>query len=469
MDFQKIVDSMYAMTCVVSVEKLDGDRYGDVRLVAGNKAYIDSIENPPENMRMLTDKFTPNSLYTDYLTRDMNFEAACYRAAVQKKCVHSYAHPDRYDIWFNMNFMPLCPDDGNICYCTYTMEVNFEPDPTIMSSSSTTRANEVLSTCIKLRGATDFTATMQDVIKDIRHLCRAKSCCILLMDKLGRSCSVLCEDSEGEFKNTVKDYVEDVDFYPIAETFEQTIAGSNCIVAKNEADMEIIKERNPVWYESLKEASVDSIILFPLKTRKDLLGYMWAASYDSEDAVNIKETLELTTFVLASEIANYLMVDRLRLLSSRDVLTGVMNRNEMNNLVDRLSKGLEENTDSVGVVFSDLNGLKTVNDNEGHPAGDKLLRDAADALREVFDEEQIFRAGGDEFAVIIKNTTDEELADKVRKLREAADRHARVSFATGYSAAANAVNIRTALRHADENMYEDKRLFYEQHPERKAR
>ncbi len=469
MDFQKIADSIYAMTCVVSVEKLDDGKYGDVRIVTGNRAYIDSIENAPENMRMLTDKFTPNSLYTNYLTRDLNFEAACYKAAVQKKCVHSYAHPDRFDIWFNMTFMPLFPDDGNICYCTYTMEVNLEPDSTVMSSMSANRANEVLTTCIKLRGATDFVAAMQDVIKDIRQLCKAKSCCILLMDQLKRTCSVLCDDSDAEFESAVDDHVRAVDFYPIAETFEQTIAGSNCIVARNEADMEIIKERNPVWYESLKEAEVDSIILFPLKTRKDLLGYIWAASYDAEEAGNIKETLELTTFILASEIANYLMVDRLRLLSSRDLLTGVMNRNEMNNLVDRLNKGTEEGANSVGVIFADLNGLKTVNDNEGHPAGDKLLRDAADILREVFDEEQIFRAGGDEFAVIIKNVSEAQLATMAGQVREAAGRHTRVSFAIGYSAAANAANVRTALRHADENMYEDKRLFYELHPERKAR
>lgn len=469
MDFQKVADSMYAMTCIVSVEKLEGDKYGEIRLVTGNKAYIDSIENPPENMRMLSDKFIPNSIYTNYLPRDMNFEAAVYRAAVQKKCVHSYAHPDRFDFWFNMNFMPLFPDDGNICYCTYTMEVNFEPDSTAMSSASSSMAGEVLATCIKLRGASDFVAAMQDVIKDIRRLCKAKSCCILLMDRLKRTCSVLCEDSEGPFVNAVEENITQVDFYPIADTFEETIAGSNCIVARNEAEMEIIKERNPIWYESLKAAGIDSIILFPLKTRKDLLGYIWAVSYDAEEAGNIKETLDVTTFVLSSEIANYLMVDRLRILSSRDMLTGVMNRNEMNNLVDRLSKGIEEDAKSVGIIFADLNGLKTVNDNEGHPAGDRLLRDAADSLRDVFDEECIFRAGGDEFCVIIKNVSEAQLATKVGLLREAQEKYTRVSFALGYSAAADAKNVRTALRHADENMYEDKRLFYEKHPERKLR
>jgi diguanylate cyclase (GGDEF)-like protein len=307
------------------------------------------------------------------------------------------------------------------------------------------------------------------IMGKIGEMCGAKHGCILLLDKLDRSCSMLCEYIQpGSGLLTIQEYIDN-GFYEIADTWESTIAGSNCIIIKNDDEMEVLKERNPMWYASLNSAGVETIVLFPLKTRKNLLGYIWAINFAPENAGKIKETLELTTFILASEIANHLMVDRLRILSSRDMLTGVMNRNEMNNLVDRLSKGIEEDAESVGVVFADLNGLKTVNDNEGHPAGDKLLRDAADSLRDVFDEEQIFRAGGDEFSVIIKNISDAQLAAKVGELREATGKYTRVSFAIGYSTAANAKNVRTALRHADENMYEDKKLFYEMHPERKAR
>ena len=469
MDFQTIADSMYAMTCVVSVEKLEGDKHGDIRIVTGNKAYIDSIENPPENMRMLTDKFIPDSLYTNYLTRDTNFEAACYRAAVEKKCVHSYAHPDRFDVWINMTFMPLFPDDGNICYCTYTMEINFQAESTAMSSGNAEIASSVLDTCIILRGADDFVKAMGTVVRNIREMCMAQHCCVVMVDKLERKVSLLAESLARDSKLLgIEPYLTD-DFYDIADSWEETIAGSNCIIAKNEDEMEIIRERNPKWYKSLTDAMVESIVLFPLKSGKNLLGYMWALNFEPENAGKIKETLEMTTFILASEIANHLMVDRLRLLSSRDLLTGVMNRNEMNNLVDRLSKGIEEDAVSIGVIFADLNGLKTVNDNEGHPAGDKLLRDAADSLREVFNEEEIFRAGGDEFCVLIKNISDAQLAMRVGELRQAADKYTRVSFAIGHSTAANAKNVRTALRHADENMYEDKRIFYEMHPERKQR
>jgi diguanylate cyclase (GGDEF)-like protein len=59
-------------------------------------------------------------------------------------------------------------------------------------------------------------------------------------------------------------------------------------------------------------------------------------------------------------------------MGSIDMLTGVMNRNEMNNVVDELAHGIKEDV-SVGVIFADLNGLMTVNDVNGHNAGDTLL------------------------------------------------------------------------------------------------
>ena len=124
MDFQKVVDGIGAMACVVSVERLEGGRAGKIRIVTGNKAYIDSIEKPAPGTEMLTTKFTPNAEYTTYLTRDLNFEDFCYRSAVNKKCLHSYAHPDRFDLWFNMSFLPLEPDVGNVCHCLYIMEIN---------------------------------------------------------------------------------------------------------------------------------------------------------------------------------------------------------------------------------------------------------------------------------------------------------------------------------------------------------
>ena len=469
MDYQSIVDGIGAMACVVSVEDLGDGRSGKYRIVTGNRLYVDSIEKPAPGTEMLTDKFTPNSEYTDYLTRDLNFEDACYRAAVQRKCIHSYAHPDRLPVWFNMTFLPVEPDIGNLKHCLYIMEINFEASSERMSNISGDIASAVLETCIKLRGTNDFRSTMKDVIEDIRKLCDAEHCCILTMDTFTRSCAVLCDAfSEDSPLRPMEVYIDDT-FYDIADSWEGTIAGSNCLIVKNEQDMEAVEERNPVWAESLRMAGARNIVLFPLKSREQLLGYMWAINFNADKALYIKDTLELTTFILGSELANYLLLDRLKVLSSRDMLTGVMNRNEMNNYVDSLCNDTDSEMVPVGVIFADLNGLKTVNDEEGHPAGDVLLKNAARLLREVFDESSIFRAGGDEFSIIVTGIGSEELEYRAGLVRKGEEKYDKVSFALGYSHEPDSRNVRQALRHADENMYEDKRLYYEKYPDKKMR
>jgi diguanylate cyclase (GGDEF)-like protein len=187
---------------------------------------------------------------------------------------------------------------------------------------------------------------------------------------------------------------------------------------------------------------------------------MWATFFDEERSAQIKEILELTTFVLGAEVGNYLMVNKLRELSSRDMLTSVMNRNEMNNYVDWLSKLPDSQKKPVGILFTDLNGLKRINDTQGHEAGDTLLRNATRALREIFDARTIFRAGGDEFVVVLTDVTLEQIEDNARELYRIAKNYPDVSFSIGCGYEADCRDVRRALAQADERMYEDKKRYY---------
>ena len=462
-DFQKVADSFAAMTCIMSVEKLPDGGCGELRIVTGNKAYIDSIEHPMPGVVMLKKEFVPNSLYTTYMSRDLNFEDFCYRAAVQKKCLHSYAHPDRYDVWFNMTFMPLLPDDGNLCYCTYTMEISHEASSERISNISGDIAAAVLETAITLREAEDFKAAMKDVVEEIRRMCESKYCGILLVDNEKESCEILGEAFSPDLLRLLPEDYMGSDFYPIARTWKDTISGSSCLIVKNERDYEVLRERNPIWYDTLKESGIDTIALFPLKSRNEHLGYMWAGYFDPERATRVKEILELTTFVLGAEVGNYLMLNKLRELSSRDMLTGVMNRNEMNNYIEWLSTVPDHQKKSVGVIFSDLNGLKRINDTQGHEVGDMLLKNAASALRKLFDVRNIYRAGGDEFVVILTNVSQEIMEEKAGELYQIAAVYPDVSFAIGCSYETDCGQIHRALMLADERMYEDKKRYYAKH------
>ena len=465
MDFQTVCDAMTTACCVVSVEKLEGDNYGKVCLMAGNRAYLDSIERPMENVVMLSQKFVPGIEYTAYLNRDLNFEDSCYQAAVKKKMLHAYAHPARFDVWFNMSFIPLNYEEGNRCYCLYIMEVNFKPDAKRMSTISSDIAIGVLETCIKLRSAGNFKQTMTEICHDIRDICESEHCCILLMNHALRKCSVLCEAlSENTKLVSMENYVNDA-FYDIADSWKATIAGSNCLIVKNEHDMEVVKERNPIWHKSLRDAGCNRIVLFPLEFKNELMGYIWAINFSDSAADRIKEALELTTFILSSELYSFNLVERLHFLSSMDMLTGVMNRNEMNNLVDKMVT--EPEGENVAVLFADLNGLKVVNDKEGHVAGDVLLRSAASALKEVFPVHSIFRAGGDEFVVILTDVAESVFDEMTEKLKTVSEKYDHLVFAVGKAYEKEVAQIRRALRLADERMYADKKEYYKLHADMK--
>lgn len=86
----------------------------------------------------------------------------------------------------------------------------------------------------------------------------------------------------------------------------------------------------------------------------------------------------------------------LKRLSFEDALTGLFNRNKFNQTMERLETA---SFSQLGVASINLNGLKNVNDQMGHSAGDSLIRCTADHIGRVFPGRS-YRIGGDEFLVI---------------------------------------------------------------------
>lgn len=461
MDFQKFLGYYDCKACVMSVETYPDGSYGNIRVVTGNKAHCDDVA-------MITGHpVVEDTPYEMSFPKDMNFEEFCYRSAVLKKQLHTYVSLYQMGLWLEIYMLPLESDKENTAYCLYAYNVSPKANADTMSDLSPELLSDVLSACIKLRGARDFEAGINEVITDIRSVCEARRCCILLVDDEEQSCSILA-DVLGPGVEKPHGASMDKSFYSVAKTWEATLAGSTCLIIKNPHDMEVIKERNPGWHASLAKATVQSLVLYPLKHNDKLLGYIWASNFNTERADKIKEVLEITTFFIASEIANYQLLKRLEILSNMDLLTGCRNRNAMNNRVAEFDKPDAKKYKNIAVIFADLNGLKQTNDREGHPAGDRLLKRAANVLAGVFTEEEIYRAGGDEFMILALNTSEKEMEDKIATLRNVSEDN-QVSFAVGLSFDDTKLDIRKDMHIADERMYDDKDEYYREHPERKYR
>lgn len=121
------------------------------------------------------------------------------------------------------------------------------------------------------------------------------------------------------------------------------------------------------------------------------------------------------------------------------------------------------------MVFCDLNGLKRVNDEEGHSAGDRILKKAAAILREVFPDSEVYRAGVDEFMIIAEGMDEKTAAAKRKQIHDRAAAVEGLAFSTGVHVIRGEEDIRAAMRAADGEMYADKKAYYERHPERKSR
>ncbi|MBQ5311711.1 MAG: GGDEF domain-containing protein [Oscillospiraceae bacterium] len=469
MNYQEFTDQFRSMTCLISVERLPDGNYGTIRIAAGSKSYVDSIENPSHmaSSSMLENKFIPGSEYTRYIPKDLTFENICYQAALLGRPMHTYVSPDRYPFWINVFVMPLVSDDPDIGYCTYTMELSAKPDTELMVDLPPDISASVLSTCIKLRRSGDMKSNFMEVVGDIRALCSSDHCCILLTDNKNRSCEVLGESiKEGSDLLPMQTYLDDA-FFAIIESWPDTIAGSRCFIAKDREDMKILRTRNPAWYDSLIGAGISSIVLFPLEYAGEIHGYIWATNFDITNTIKIMETLELSTFFIAAEIANYQLVDKLRIMSTIDLLTGTKNRNAMNTCVDRIVSG--ERRQPSGIIFCDINGLKHINDCDGHNAGDTLIKNAAAVLIDECSgmKTDIYRAGGDEFMIIVDDADNGSFEDLIRSLKEHSDSSDGVNFAVGGCFLPDGMDIRLAMHTADEQMYLDKVRYYEKYPERK--
>lgn len=154
-----------------------------------------------------------------------------------------------------------------------------------------------------------------------------------------------------------------------------------------------------------------------------------------------------------------------------DNATGVRNKNSFEKQMSALDKKYKNKQLSIGFVICDMNGLKLINDNYGHAEGDKLIKAAASVLLEnLKNAHNVYRIGGDEFAVIYLSPNDEEVVSEIENVRTACDNYTdspiKLSIAMGYaSGTSDPSGFMEIYSKADALMYENKAEIKRKHPE----
>jgi diguanylate cyclase (GGDEF)-like protein/PAS domain S-box-containing protein len=151
--------------------------------------------------------------------------------------------------------------------------------------------------------------------------------------------------------------------------------------------------------------------------------------------------------------------DRLKYMSSHDILTGLYNRFYFEQELDRLERSRHF---PLSVVMADLDDLKIINDTRGHAAGDEMLTIAALLFKEAFrGEDVVARVGGDEFAVLLPDTDDKAVKEILGRIRDSLrtwnETHRDpVNLSLGIDTAHSGGELLDALKRADQRMYQDK-------------
>ncbi len=452
-DYQRFADVVHMPCCILSVEKSKEKRHGMIRIVRANSYY----------KRAMGPNYYDDMPYDELVPQDDTFEDFCYRAAILKQRMHAYVETRVYNSWIDETLIPLESDDEGKEYCQFIFELTEAAEVDRMASVSLQNAGKIIKASLKLLGSNDIKENAGAALEDIIEISEAARGRIMLIDHDNEEAVIFSERFSGDITPAMKKEIgRNPITYDLITTWEEAIGVNNNIIVRNEQEMFELEKESPIWVMSMRMQGIKSLLLFPLRNRKELIGYIYIVNFNIDKEVEIKELMELMAFYLASEISNHLLMQKLERISEVDSLTGINNRRAMANCVERMN----EKT-SFGVLNIDLNGLKTVNDKDGHEAGDRLLIKTAGLLRRVFRKDDIYRTGGDEFVIIADSLEQRLFMEKVERLKELSDNDPDVSLAMGECWSDGTMEVNTALRIADERMYADKKKYYELHSGKK--
>ncbi len=240
---------------------------------------------------------------------------------------------------------------------------------------------------------------------------------------------------------------------------------------KNKIKTEFFDEVSDKWLKSYDQLvtlpsgqKLKYTIIIDISEQKEIQGSFINShaqlAIKSKQLKELNQKLNLTLDKL--NIAN----EKLTFLAKKDPLTGINNRRTFFEIGEKLlTKYPTKNKQLYGVMI-DIDNFKTVNDKYGHSGGDEILRLLSMLISQNIEPEDTFgRLGGEEFALLIISKSDEDIINKIDKLRQIIastnlnydNKMVNITVSSGISPKSQKdKTIDTILEKADSGMYEAK-------------
>lgn len=301
----------------------------------------------------------------------------------------------------------------------------------------------------------DLSSIMDLVTQRSQHITNADGACVELIEKNELVYSAASGIAER--------------FLGLRLGIENSLSGE-CIKVRTPLICNDIESDHRVNKEACREIGLNSMIVIPLIYGEDVVGIIKVLSTQSchfnDGDVKI---LELMSGLIAAAMFNAMRNGESELFykATHDSLTGISNRSLFyDSLRQTISKALRKH-ENFAIISLDMDGLKEINDNYGHRAGDAAIREIALRISGALCEsDTVSRLGGDEFGIIASSVSNQNdvraligrLDCEITKAFEFECQKINIRASIGYALfSEDGIELEVLFEKADKSMYEVKR------------
>lgn len=262
----------------------------------------------------------------------------------------------------------------------------------------------------------DLKEVLSIIMQKITEILQPKDWALLLLDEKSKKLSF--EVAVGERAEKLKD---------IKLSVGEGIAG--WVAEKGEPLFITNAQEDPRFAKRVDETSnfnTRSIICVPLKSKGKVLGVIELINTMDEGPFEEDDIIFLQTIAdyAAIAIENALYFKKVQELTITDDVTGLYNPRYLHKIIDSEILRAQRYNLTFSIIFLDLDYFKKVNDNYGHLIGSQVLQETAKVLKENLRESDIAtRYGGDEFVIILPETTKMLAYEVAKRLQKALNEH----------------------------------------------
>ena len=164
----------------------------------------------------------------------------------------------------------------------------------------------------------------------------------------------------------------------------------------------------------------------PMISKERVIGAIVAHDLTRENAFS-DEDYNLFLMITAQAsigFENVSLINQLDYLAKTDALTGIYNRGYFHNVSKNLLKSVDKNEAQLSMIMMDIDLFKGLNDNHGHHIGDLVLQNTVEICKSILREKDVIgRVGGEEFSIILPDTTIHEANKIAERIRTAIENY----------------------------------------------